>query len=158
MCLSAATYGEAPRSTEFQGITTTSRNTDPTKKMAIRATTEFIARAMARSGSRLSAAAMVTTSAPVIEKITTTMALKTAPTPLGKNPPCEVRLEKYRWWPGNSPNAKARTSTGNPTIVATLIPANQNSNSPNDETENRLVAVIIAIRHKQITHNGACTQ
>ena len=27
-------------------------------------------------------------------------------------------------------------------IAATLMPANQNSNSPNDDTENRLVAVI----------------
>ena len=40
----------------------------------------------------LSAAATVTISAPTIEKITTTMAAKTAPTPFGKNPPCDVRL------------------------------------------------------------------
>ena len=31
-------------------------------------------------------------------------------------------------------------------MVATLIPANQNSNSPKDETENKFVAVIVTIR------------
>ena len=91
---------------------TASRKTEPTKKITIRATTDFVARAIARSGSRLSAAAMVTTSAPTIEKITTTMAAKTAPTPLGKKPPWEVRLEKSRCWPGpaaRSTNSRADT-------------------------------------------------
>lgn len=43
-------------------------------------------------------------------------------------------------------------------IVATLIPANQNSNSPNEETENRLVAVISTIRHSDSIHSGAWNQ
>ena len=58
MCLSAATYGEAPSSTEFHGRITTSRKTEPTKKIAMRATTDLVARWTARSGSRLSAAAI----------------------------------------------------------------------------------------------------
>src|ERR1700730_14096683 len=94
MCLNAATYGEAPSSTEFHGRITTSRKTEPTKKIPIRATTDLVARWTASAGSRLSAAATVTISAPTMEKITTTMAAKTAATPLGKNPPCDVRLEK----------------------------------------------------------------
>ena len=39
-------------------------------------------------------------------------------------------------------------------IVATLMPANQNSNSPNEATEKRLVAVISAIRISENTHSG----
>ena len=58
--------------------------------------TELVALAMARSGSSDSAAAMVAISAPTIEKMTTTMPEKIEPTPLGKNPPCAVRLEKSR--------------------------------------------------------------
>ena len=40
-------------------------------------------------------------------------------------------------------------------MVATLIPANQNSNSPKDDTENKLVAVISTIRHSDSSHSGA---
>ena len=87
MCLNAATYGEEPSSTEFHGRISTSRKTDPTKKIPMRATTDLVARWTASTGSRLSAAATVTISAPTIEKITTTMAAKTAATPFGKNPP-----------------------------------------------------------------------
>ena len=43
-------------------------------------------------------------------------------------------------------------------MVATLIPANQNSNSPKDDTENRLVAVISTIRHSESSHSGAWNQ
>ena len=39
-------------------------------------------------------------------------------------------------------------------IAATLMPANQNSNSPNDETENRLVAVIALKRINETSHSG----
>ena len=65
-----------------------SRKIEPTKKMQMRTTTELTARAMARSGSADSAAAMVATSAPTIEKMTTTIPEKMVETPLGKNPPC----------------------------------------------------------------------
>ena len=64
-------------------------------------TTEFVALAIALSGSADSAAAMVAISAPTIEKITMTMLEKIAATPFGKNPPCAVRFEKSRLraWP-----------------------------------------------------------
>ncbi len=39
-------------------------------------------------------------------------------------------------------------------IAATLMPANQNSNSPKDETENRLVAVISSIKNSDMVHSG----
>src|SRR6185312_2039261 len=125
MCLSAATYGDAPSSTESQGNSATSRKTEPTKKTPMRATTDRVAFWTASSRSRLSAAATVTISAPTMEKITTTMAAKTAPTP-----------RKIA-------------------IVATLIPANQNSNSPKDDTENKLVTVINTIRHSDSSQSGA---
>ena len=74
--LKAATYGEAPRSASFQGRITASRKIEPTKNIAMRRITEFVALAidLARVGD--SAAAMVATSAPTIEKMTTTMAEK----------------------------------------------------------------------------------
>ena len=43
-------------------------------------------------------------------------------------------------------------------IAATLIPANQNSNSPNDDTEIRLVAVISVIRTNAEIHRGTSIQ
>ena len=46
----------------------------------------------------------------------------------------------------------------NAIIAATLIPANQYSNSPNDETENRLVAVISIIRTSAVNHSGTSIQ
>src|SRR5271166_86819 len=158
MCLSAATYGEDPSSTEFHGRITTSRNTEPTKKMEMRATTDLVARATASSGSRLSAAAMVTTSAPTMEKITTTMAAKTAQTPFGKNPPCAVRLLKSMRRPGRTPRTKSVPTVRKIMMVATLMPANQNSNSPKDDTENKLVAVINSIRHSAESQSGMGNQ
>ena len=46
----------------------------------------------------------------------------------------------------------------NTMIAATLMPANQNSNSPNEDTENRLVSVINVIRINEISHSGASIQ
>ena len=60
--------------------------------MPIRTMTELVALAIARAGSLDSAAAMVAISAPTIEKMTTTMLEKTAPTPFGKNPPLAVKV------------------------------------------------------------------
>ena len=94
--LNAATYGEAASSAEFHGRITASRKIEPTKKTAIRRMTELVALAIDLPGSGDSAAAMVATSAPTMEKITTTIAEKMAPTPSGKNPPCAVRLLKSR--------------------------------------------------------------
>ena len=55
---------------------------------------------------------------------------------------------------GHRPSTNRPPSTRNTTIAATLIPANQNSNSPNDLTENRLVAVISSIRTNDSTQSG----
>ncbi len=89
---------------EFQGRITASRNTEPTKKTAMRTTTEFVAREIARSGSSDSAAAMVAISAPTMEKMTTTTPEKMASPPFGRKPPCWVRLEKSASRPGHRPS------------------------------------------------------
>ena len=143
---------------ESHGRMTASRNTEPTKKMAIRTITELVALAMALAGSLDSAAAMVAISAPTMEKITTTMPENTAPTPLGKKPPLFVRLEKSMLLSGQMPKTNSVPRTMNTTIAATLMPANQNSNSPNELTENRLVAVISTIRISDSNHSGASNQ
>ena len=67
-----------------------------------------MALAIARSGSWDSAAAMVAISAPTIEKITTTMLEKIAPTPCGRKPPCSVRLLKSMRLAGPEPEDEQR--------------------------------------------------
>src|SRR6478735_1152786 len=116
--------------------------------------TELVALAIARAGSGDSAAAMVAISAPVMEKITTTIAAKIAPFPSGKNPPCAYRLLKSMLLWGHTPRMKQVPKPMKTMMAATLIPANQNSNSPNDDTENKLVKVISDIRISEKTHNG----
>src|ERR687889_129784 len=96
----AATYGDAPSSVSFQGTMHASRKIDPTKNVATRRITDWVALAIAFSGSCDSAAATVAISAPTIEKITTTMLEKIAPTPFGRKPPWLVRLLKLRSWFG----------------------------------------------------------
>lgn len=57
----------------------------------------------------------------------------TAPGPFGRKPPCAVRLEKPdAGWsdPGSSPKMARPPITMNATMATTLMPANQNSNSP----------------------------
>jgi hypothetical protein len=108
----------------------TSRKIDPTKKNNTRKITELVALTTARCGSADSAAAMVAISAPTMEKTTITIPEKIAPTPCGMNPPWAVRLEKSRWRPGHRPSTKSAPSPMKTMIVATLIPANQYSNSP----------------------------
>src|SRR3954451_23217461 len=56
------------------------------------------------------------------------------------------------------PRTNSVPSARNTMIAATLIPANQNSNSPNEDTENRLVAVISVISSNDISHSGALIQ
>src|SRR4029079_3913115 len=114
--------------------------------------------ATASPGSDDSAAAIVAISAPTMEKITVTTPTVTAVTPSGKNPPWAHRLEKPIDLSGHKPNTKSPPRAMNATIAATLMPANQNSNSPNDETENRLVAVIKTIRTREQNHSGMSTQ
>src|SRR6478752_6407962 len=156
--VNAATNGDAPISAEFHGTITASRNTEPTKKIATRKITDLVALAMARSGLSDSAAAMVAISAPTIEKMTTTIDAKIAATPFGNIPPYWVRLEKSMLLCGQMPKTKRPPSTMNAMIAKTLIPANQNSNSPNDFTENRLVAVIRTIRPSESSQSGASIQ
>ena len=100
----AATYGEAPRSLSFHGTMMTSRIIDPTKNVATRKITDWVALAIAFSGSCDSAAATVAISAPTIEKTTTTMLEKIALTPLGRKPPWLVRLLTSKLWLGQSPS------------------------------------------------------
>jgi len=57
--------------------------------------TDDVILATARAGSADSTAAMVTISAPIIEKITVVTAASVASQPLGANPPCANRLEKF---------------------------------------------------------------
>ena len=70
----------------------------------MRAITELAALATALSGFFDSAAAMVATSAPVIEKITVTMAAVIPIGPWGRKPPWAVRLEKSMDLCGHKPN------------------------------------------------------
>ena len=83
----AATYGDAPSLVSFHGTMQASRKMDPTKNVATRKITDWVALAIAFSGSCDSAAAMVAISAPTIENTTTTMLEKIAPTPFGRKPP-----------------------------------------------------------------------
>ena len=116
--------------------------------------TELAALATARSGSDDSAAAMVAISAPTIEKITVTMATVSALGPSGKKPPLSVRLEKSIPLSGHTPKTKAVARIRKTRIAATLMPANQYSNAPKDDTLIRLVPVISSIRISEKTQIG----
>ena len=126
--------------------------------MATRKITDWVALAIAFSGSWDSAAATVAISAPTIENTTTTMLEKIAPTPLGRKPPWPVRLLTSKSWSGHSPRTNSVPRTRKAMIAKTLMPANQYSNSPYDPTENRLVAVIRTIRTSERIHSGASIQ
>ena len=108
----------------------TSRKIEPTKKMQMRITTELVVLTTACSGSSDSTAAIVATSAPTMEKTTTTMPENIAQGPVGRNPPRLVRLEKSMAWPGQRPRTKQRPRARKMQIAATLIRANRYSNSP----------------------------
>src|SRR5579862_3800488 len=111
----------------------------------MRTMTVVLMRATARAGSFDSAAAMVVISAPVREKYTVTAPESTATQPLGAKPPYWVRLAKVGPAPEVSPKAKAAARQMNATIAATLMEANQNSNSPYERADMRLTAVITAM-------------
>src|SRR3954462_567601 len=123
----AATYGDAPSSVLFQGTMQASRKIEPTKNVATRKITDWVAFAIAFSGSCDSAAATVAISAPTIEKTTTTMLEKIAPTPLGAKPPWLVRLLTSKLWSGQSPTMNRAPRTRKAMIANTLMPANQYS-------------------------------
>lgn len=124
----------------------------------IRQITPVVARATDLAGSALSAAAIVTISAPPNAKITTTTAPRIDPNPLGANPPCATRFDSPPVSPGHSPATHSSPRMMNDTMAATLMPENQNSNSPNHLTEIRLVAVITTISSMAMTHSGSPTQ
>jgi hypothetical protein len=116
--------------------------------------TAFVALATARSGSADSAAAMVTISAPTKAKMTTTMPERTVMPPCGKNPPCAVRLLSPGESPLPSPSSQPTPIRMKRRIAATLMEANQNSNSPNDRTDHRFVAVSAVMRMRLRSHIG----
>src|SRR3954466_10832822 len=152
--LNAATNGDEPGTASFHGRMTVSRNVEPTKNTAMRMITELAALATAFSGSSDSAAAIVAISAPTIDKMVATTPMVRAEGPCGKNPPWAVRLEKSMLLCGHKPKTKSAPSAMNPMMAATLIPANQYSNSPNDATENRFVPVIMTSRINEVIHSG----
>src|ERR1017187_5081262 len=76
-----------------------------------------------------SAAAIVVISAPVIAKNTVGTATITAIHPFGVNPPCDTRLPNVAPFGEVQPNAYDAAITMNEMIAATLMDANQNSNS-----------------------------
>src|SRR5687767_909822 len=98
--------------------------------MRIRVMTEDVIRATARAGSADSTAAMVTISAPIIEKITVVTAASTESQPFGAKPPWATRLANPD--PGGviRPKECAAATRMNAMIAVTLIEENQNSNSP----------------------------
>ena len=66
-------------------------------------------------------------------------------TPAGAKPSWLVRFERPGESPPPMPNRKPTAIRMKATIATTLMPANQNSNSPKDFTENRLIPVSSAI-------------
>src|ERR1700691_2102390 len=75
--------------------------------------------------------------------------------PLGAKPLCAVRLAMLGAAPGHRPSTYAPASIRKTTMAATLIEANQNSNSPYDLTEMRFVTVSNSIIDKLMTHEGS---
>ena len=156
--VNAATKGEPESFSEFHGRMTARRKTDPTKNRQIRVMTELAALATARSGSSDSAAAMVATSAPTIEKMTVTTPAVSAVAPFGRKPPWLHRLLKSRSLSGHTPNTKRLPHTMKKMMAATLMPANQYSNLPNEATEKRLVAVMSTMSTRAEVQIGTSTQ
>ena len=109
----------------------------------------MVARATARSGSSDSAAAIVTISAPTKAKITTTTPDSTVTPPSGKKPPCAVRFDRPGESPPPMPSSQPSPIAMKTMIAATLIEANQNSNSPNERTDQRFVAVRGGHQHQR---------
>ena len=77
---------------------------------------------------------------------------------MGKKPPCAQRLLEVHRSAGPEPEDEEGGQGQEDHDGATLIPANQYSNSPKEETENRLVAVIATIRMSESSQSGESTQ
>src|ERR1700756_2625887 len=124
----------------------------------MRTITELLMRATARAGCSDSAAAMVVISAPVSEKYTVSAPAGTASHPRGARPPQALRLEKVGPSGERKPQAYAVASAMNTRIAATLIEANQNSNSPYERADIRLTAVMIPMSSSPSSHGGQPSQ
>src|SRR6188472_3013224 len=122
--------------------------------MRMRVMTDEDIRATARAGSGDSTAAMVTISAPIMEKITVGTAATTASQPLGAKPPCAVRLANPVPPDEMSPNAYAAATRMKAMMAVTLIEENQNSNSPYARAESRFTPVMMAISATPISQVG----
>ena len=110
--------------------------------------TERVIAATLLAGSSDSAAAMVAISAPPTAKITVGTAANTDIAPNGRKPRCAVRFATaLPVWP--KPNTYDAPIAMKTMIAATLIDANQNSNSPYDFTESRLIT-----RHDRQQHEA----
>ena len=77
-----------------------------------------------------SAAATVTISAPTMEKMTVVTPPRMAAQPKGANPWCAERLASPGLASLPAPSNQPAAMTMNTTMAATLMDANQNSNSP----------------------------
>ena len=105
-----------------------------------------IARATLRSGSSVSAAATATISVPPNANTTTSRAAPIPARPAGAKPPCAVKLDRPgEATSGNQPSSRATPTRMKATIAATLMIANQNSNSPKLRTPSRLTTVNAAM-------------
>src|SRR3954470_13804681 len=117
----------------------------------------FVDFVTARCGFSDSPAASVAISLPMKEKTTSSTPVRIAPGPCGRNPPCSLRLPTpalSAWTPGSTPKIARAPTTMNAPIATTLIPANQNSNSPYEPTETRLVAVSTTMTIRAQAHCG----
>src|SRR4051794_17330413 len=101
-----------------------------------------------------SAAATVTISAPTIEKMTVVTPVRIAAQPNGAKPWCAERFVNPGLAGLPTPSSQPAATTMKTTIAATLIDANQNSNSPYERAEARLTAVRIAMRPSPICHTS----
>src|SRR5262245_55145443 len=120
----------------------------------MRRTTVAASRDIVRFDSADSAAATVTISAPTIEKITVVTPVKISSQPFGANPPCEVRFDTPGLDALPTPSNHDAATTMNTTMAATLIEANQNSNSPYERADARFTAVSTAISARPICHTS----
>src|SRR5450432_1580233 len=75
--------------------------------------------------------------------------------PFEAKPPCAVRLLMPAATPGHRPSTFAPAIIKKATIAATLMEANQNSNSPNDLTEKRFDRVNETSNAKLMNHAGS---
>src|SRR5690348_14335676 len=107
----------------------------------MRSTTLAASRDMVLPDSADSAAATVMISAPHIEKMTVVTPVNTTGYPSGAKPPCEVRLLKPGLACEPMPRSHAASTTMKTTMAATLIDANQNSNSPYERADVRFTSV-----------------